>query len=85
MDFSSDGYRLPYYDEWMIFARGGEKNKKAPWGDSSATFKEASDFAKFKSIKGRDFYLSEKEIELSEQVGQLRPNGYGLYDIFGLA
>ena len=84
VDKTSDGYRLPYYDEWMMLARGGEKNKKAPWGDSTATFKEASEFAKFKSIKGRDFYLSEKEIELSEQVGQLRPNGYGLYDIFGL-
>ena len=83
-DNSSDGYRLPYYDEWMMLARGGDKKNKAPWGDSTATFKEASKYAKFKSIKGRDYYASEKEIELSEHVGQLRPNGYGLYDVFGL-
>lgn len=25
VDKLSDGYRLPYYDEWMIFARGGDK------------------------------------------------------------
>ena len=25
VDSTSDGYRLPYYDEWMMLARGGEK------------------------------------------------------------
>ena len=83
VDSSSDGYRLLYYDEWMMFARGGDKKNKAPWGDSSATFKEASKHAKFKSMN-RDFFHSEKEMVLSEPVGQLQPNGYGLYDIFGL-
>ena len=83
IDSTSDGYRLPYYDEWMMFARGGDKKNKAPWGDSSATFKEASKHAKFKSMN-RDFFHSEKEMELSEPVGQLQPNGYGLYDVFGL-
>ena len=83
IDSTSDGYRLPYYDEWMMFARGGDKKNKAPWGDSSATFKEASKHAKFKSMN-RDFFHSEKEMELSEPVGQRQPNGYGLYDVFGL-
>ena len=27
-DNSSDGYRLPYYDEWMMLARGGDKKTK---------------------------------------------------------
>ena len=27
VDETSDGYRLPYYDEWMMFARGGDKKK----------------------------------------------------------
>ena len=76
---SSDGYRLPYYDEWMIFARGGDKKKKAPWSDS-ATFEEASKYAKFNTT----YPNSEKEMYNSEPVGQLQPNGYGLYDIFGL-
>ena len=28
VDETSDGYRLPYYDEWMMFARGGDKKIK---------------------------------------------------------
>lgn len=32
VDESSDGYRLPYYDEWMMFARGGDKKKKSYLG-----------------------------------------------------
>ena len=74
-DKTSDGYRLPYYDEWMIFARGGDKKNEAPWGDSSVTFEEASKYARFDTWQ---------EFEVSEPVGQLLPNGYGLYDIFGL-
>ena len=29
IDRTSDGYRLPYYDEWMMFARGGDKKKSS--------------------------------------------------------
>ena len=71
VDNSTDGYRLPYYDEWMMFARGGEKKHiKAPWGYDT-TFEEASKYAKFAT-------------SYEEPVGQLLPNGYGLYDMFGL-
>ena len=59
----------------MIFARGGDKKNSAPWGDSSVTFEEASKYARFDTWQ---------EFEVSEPVGQLLPNGYGLYDIFGL-
>jgi formylglycine-generating enzyme required for sulfatase activity len=75
VDTLSDGYRLPYYDEWMMFARGGDKMKKAPWGDTTATLEEASKYAKFAT--GAKAYTA-------EPVGELQPNGYGLYDIFGL-
>lgn len=75
VDSSSNGYRLPYYDEWVMFARGGDKVKKAPWGDSTATFTEAQKYAKF---------VSETNLYEADPVGQLLPNGYGLYDIFGL-
>lgn len=78
-DKTSDGYRLPYYDEWMMFARGGDTKKKAPWGDVTATFEEATKYAKFS-----DFVKEQHEYEDTEPVGQLLPNGYGLYDIFGL-
>ena len=79
VDFSSDGYRLPYYDEWMMFARGGDK-KKAPWGDTTATFEEVSKYAKYKG-----YFRNDKRPFQTEPVGQLLPNGYGLYDMFGLA
>ena len=75
VDPSSDGYRLPFYNEWMMLARGGDKKKTAPWGDTTATFEEASEYAKF------DSDLSWLD---AEPVGQLKPNGFGLYDTFGL-
>ena len=75
IDRTSDGYRLPYYDEWMMFARGGDKKNKAPWGDSSVAFEETAKYARFATWM--HYYES-------EPVGQLLPNGYGLYDIFGL-
>ncbi len=78
-DKNSDGYRLPYYDEWMMLARGGDKKNKAPWGDTSATFEDALKYARFtKKAPTEETFFS------SEPVGQLLPNGYGLYDIFGL-
>ena len=75
IDYTSDGYRLPFYDEWMMLARDGDKKNKAPWGDSSASFDEASKYARFDTWEIYD---------VSEPVGQLQPNGYGLYDMFGL-
>jgi formylglycine-generating enzyme required for sulfatase activity len=75
VDSSSNGYRLPYYDEWVMLARGGDKTKKAPWGDSTATFAEAQKYAKF---------FTETDLFEADPVGQLLPNDYGLYDMFGL-
>ena len=75
VDYSSDGYRLPYYDEWMMFARGGNKTRHAPWGNFSEKIKEVSKYAKFDS---------EKNYGDSEPVGQLQPNQYELYDFLGL-
>ena len=74
IDSSSDGYRLPFYDEWMMFARGGNKKNQAPWSDT-ATFEEASKYAQL----GPEWHYDK-----SKPVGQLLPNGYGLYDMFGL-
>ncbi|SIO06297.1 SUMF1/EgtB/PvdO family nonheme iron enzyme [Fibrobacter sp. UWB11] len=75
VDSSSDGYRLPYYDEWMMFARGGDLTKHAPWGNFSDSFEEVSKHAKFDN---------KKNYGESELVGQLQPNRYGLYDFLGL-
>ena len=73
-DYSSYGYRLPYYDEWMILARGGDMKNEAPWGDSSVALNDTEKYAKLSTAKNFK----------SESVGQLHPNGYGLYDMFGL-
>ena len=59
----------------MMFARGGDKKNIAPWGDESADIEEVRKFALFD--KWEHYYES-------EPVGQLMPNGYGLYDFFGL-
>ena len=32
IDSTSDGYRLPFYEEWIMLARGGDKNEKSPLG-----------------------------------------------------
>ena len=79
IDEHSDGYRLPYYDEWMMLARGGDKKNKAPW-KKGAAFEDALKYARMTTIRPKN----EKELYLSEPVGQLLPNGYGLYDFFGL-
>ena len=70
VDETSDGYRLPYYNEWMMLARGGDKKNKTTWGNEYVL-----KYARFNPKIG--FYDS-------EPVGQLRPNGYGLYDMLGL-
>ena len=74
-DSISDGYRLPYYDEWMMLARGGEKKAMTPWCNNSAKIKDVTKYAKFAKYK---------EHVKTEPVGQLLPNGYGLYDVLGL-
>ena len=96
VDSSSDGYRLPYYDEWVMLARAGDKKNNAPWGNSTS-FKEISKYAKFEDkVSCSDlndsgplysiisfFHLCKNDYE-SGPVGELLPNGFGLYDIFGL-
>jgi formylglycine-generating enzyme required for sulfatase activity len=76
VDESSDGYRLPYYDEWMMFARGGDR-KNAPWSNYPAD-------EKLKHVLKYALFGTSKDLYDSNPVGQLLPNGYGLYDIFGL-
>ncbi len=81
IDKKSDGYRLPYYDEWMMFARGGDTKKDAPWGTAATPLSEIQKHARFNS----KYAFSKTSDYISEPVGQLIPNGYGLYDMFGLA
>ena len=77
VDSTSDGYRLPYYDEWMMLARGGDKTNKAPWSNYPAD-------TKLKHVLDYALFGTSKDLYDSSPVGQLLANGYGLYDIFGL-
>ena len=74
---NSKGYRLPYYDEWIILARGGSLSGSATWGDSSVSEKKVLEYAWFGDS-------SDYRQHRSMPVGLLQPNGYGLYDMFGL-
>ncbi len=75
IDYSSNGYRIPFYDEWMMFARARDKSNQAPWGNQSASLDEISKYAMF----NKETYYGE-----SAPVGLLHPNKFNLYDIFGL-
>lgn len=68
----ANGYRLPYYDEWIILARGGDVEHKYYWGNSEepSIVSQYAWYGKFGNI--------------SRPVGSLKPNGFGLYDILGL-
>ncbi|NLB63788.1 MAG: formylglycine-generating enzyme family protein [Fibrobacter sp.] len=73
VDTNSDGYRLPFYEEWMVLARAGDtSNFDAYWQNES----EAREYAWF----GEGDFWSRG----SKPVGILKPNAFGLYDILGL-
>lgn len=99
IDTSANGYRLPYYDEWMALGRAGHNYTFYVWGHDgdSAT---ATQYAWFGVRDSEDKYLKMnrnnwdersrlenscgKWMQKSKPVGMLKPNDYGLYDMFGL-
>ena len=97
LDKNADGYRLPYYDEWMALARGGENIRISYWEGNSQS---ASQYAWFGVIEPEDRFLKMSEsnpferdwlaqsygerMQKTRPVGMLKPNKYGLYDMLGL-
>ena len=90
----ANGYRLPYYDEWMALARGGDKKNYANiWGNLKDS-NLAAQYAWFGNHNPND-PISTKSNEWkkescgewkqnSQPVGMLKPNAFGLYDMMGL-
>ncbi len=71
-ELNTNGFRLPTYDEWVIFARAGTKNRWAGTDD----VKELGNYA---------WYQGNRKIHHSDlqQVATRRPNEWGLYDMNG--
>ena len=79
---NANGYRLPYYDEWMALAKAGKTGRRYVWGNSESE-EVASQYAWF----GEGIAISEKYgvyRQESKPVGMKKPNDYGLYDMAGL-
>lgn len=97
IDVDADGYRLPTQDEWMALARAGGHLITSPFESDSSL---AAQYAWFGVIDPEDPYAkmsmddpSERgwlegscgeRLQKSRPVGMLKPNDFGLYDMFGL-
>lgn len=86
IDVNADGYRLPTQDEWMALARAGNWSIDPFESDSSL----AAQYAWFGVVEPDDpfeqgwFTSCGERLQKSRPVGMLKPNDFGLYDMFGL-
>jgi formylglycine-generating enzyme len=67
-DYSANGYRLPTEAEWEYACRAGKK--------------EPYDFERVDKLRQYAWFSEDAE-QQTHIVGQKKPNGYGLYDLYG--
>lgn len=97
IDENADGYRLPYYDEWMAFSRGGtgtygEKNLNDSTRKSQYAWFGVQESDDFYSNLDKNKFVNKITLkhscglwkQKSRPVGMLKSNDYGLYDVLGL-
>jgi formylglycine-generating enzyme required for sulfatase activity len=68
-DFNKNGYRLPTEAEWEYACRGGSKAELFFTGGVA--------------VLGRYAWFRKNSREKVHPAGKKRPNGYGLYDMYG--
>jgi formylglycine-generating enzyme required for sulfatase activity len=83
--FTDIGFRLPYQEEWLRAFRKPDGRKLCYWGEEMHQDIVKSYAWYNLNAKASDWSSPHAEIDGVQNVAQLLPNAYGLYDMSGNA